>query len=73
MAAKETVRLSLELSQGANMMLEEVAEHNGATKAEVLRRAIALITYADSLKQRGQSLAVTDASGKLVAEVVNPW
>lgn len=73
MAAKDTIRLSLELSPSANSMLDDVASHNGTTKADVLRRAIALISYADNVKQRGQSLAVTDTSGKVVAEVVNPW
>jgi len=73
MASQADVRMSLVLSEGTNEMLEQVAAHNATTKADVLRRAIALIAFADKLKQRGESLAVTDSNRKLVAEVVSPW
>jgi predicted DNA-binding protein len=73
MASGNSVRLTLELSDQANTALERVASHNGATKAEVLRRAIALIDYADRLKDRGESLAVTNSDRKVVADIVSPW
>lgn len=73
MASQANVRLSLELSDSANSMLEEVARHNATTKADVLRRAIALIAFADKLKERGESLAVTDRNRNLVADIVSPW
>lgn len=70
--AAQNVRLSLELSENANSMLEQVATHNGTTKADVIRRAIALIAYADDVKQQGHRLAVTDRDRKVVADIVAP-
>jgi len=72
MASQSSVRLSLELSENANNMLEQVAQHNGTTKADVLRRAIALIAYADDVKREGNRLAVTDRNRNIVTDIVAP-
>ncbi len=70
--ASNASRLSLELSESAATMLQEVANHNQMTKADVLRRAIALISYADEVKQKGHRLAVTDGNRNIIADIVAP-
>lgn len=72
MANQANVRLNLELSESANSMLEQVATHNGTTKADVIRRAIALIAYADDVKREGNRLAVADRNRNIVTEIVAP-
>ena len=72
MATQNNVRLNLELSDSANTMLEQVATHNGTTKADVIRRAIALIAYADDIKREGHRLAVTDRHRNIIADIVAP-
>ena len=57
--AKNTTRLTIDLSNEIDEKLTDIAKRNGITKAEAMRRAFALLTVADQEKQKkGFSLGI---------------
>jgi len=64
------VRLSLDLSPEANTVLDNLASQQSTTKADILRKAIALIDVAITAKQQGQHLAVLDGDKTIVSEII---
>jgi predicted transcriptional regulator len=65
------IKLTLELSEEVNTSLEQIAEENGTTKSDVLRKAIGLIKAANSEKKKGRELAFIDPkSEKVVTHIV---
>jgi hypothetical protein len=59
------VRLTLDLSQRLNTEVEEIAQLNGTTKADVLRFAIEFLTAATVAKRAGMNVGAwsEDANG----------
>jgi len=53
-------RYNVEFSPEVNRKLEELARRQGGTKADVLRRAIALEEWFDETKQRGGRVLVEE-------------
>lgn len=68
--SSEKVRVSLDLSPILNDQLEQIMAEEGLTKSELLRRAIALLKVATDAKQRGLSLGLLDAQGKLQTTII---
>lgn len=63
-------RLNLEISNEAYENLEWLRkELNKASKAEVLRSAVALLDIATREKEKGNKLGVIDKSGKVDARI----
>jgi predicted transcriptional regulator len=69
-AAEDKVRFSLDLSPSLNKKLDELAAREGTTKAELLRRAIALIEVVAEAKQQHRKLGIFDANRKLLTEII---
>jgi predicted transcriptional regulator len=69
-ADNEPIRLTLTMSPALNAKLEPLATANCATKAEILRKAIAPyeLAYRASLKER--RLGMFDEDDRLVTEIV---
>ncbi|HEX5165917.1 MAG TPA: ribbon-helix-helix protein, CopG family [Thermomicrobiales bacterium] len=57
---RNRVRLSLEVPQELNALLEELAAETDSTKSEVLRKAIALMDVAVDAKREGKRVFVSD-------------
>ena len=70
MAAAEKVRLSLDVSSELNKKLEELANETGATKSELLRKAIALMEVAVEAKRRGKKFGIAESGEQLTTEIV---
>jgi hypothetical protein len=66
----QPVRLSLDLSPDTNTVLEHLAEDKGVSKADILRRAIALMEVAVEAKKNGRKFGAVDEEEKLVTEVI---
>jgi predicted DNA-binding protein len=68
--AKETVRLSLDVSTSLDNTLEDLAKRTGSTKADILRKGIALVEVAVDAKEHGKKLGVADRAEQLTREIV---
>jgi metal-responsive CopG/Arc/MetJ family transcriptional regulator len=64
------VRLNLQLSQSLNATLDEIAESNGTTRAEVIRVAFALLKLAHDAKHDGMHLGLARDANKLDSEFI---
>jgi predicted transcriptional regulator len=70
MAAKQTVRLSLDVSPELNDKLEELADKIHGSKSDVLRKAITLMQVAVEGKERGQRLGLANKDQPLATEII---
>jgi len=62
------MRFTIDLSNEINEKLTSIAEQSGTTKAEVMRRAFALMAVAQDEKSKGNSLGIVkDKDGVLTA------
>jgi Ribbon-helix-helix protein, copG family len=59
-------RFTIDLSSDIDERLTDIAERNGITKAEAMRRAFALLALADEEKQKGKGFSLG-----IVRETVN--
>ncbi len=67
---KEKVRLSLDISPELNKLLEQLADWTGATKSEVLRKAIALMEVAVEAKRQGKKFGIAERDQQLSTEII---
>lgn len=65
-----TVRLNVNITDELNGRLDNLAEKNGTTKSELLRRAIALLDLAADESAKGNRLAITNREHKVLREIV---
>jgi hypothetical protein len=63
-------RFNVDFNNEANEILEDLAKEQGATKAEILRRAIALEKWFADTRRKGGKVLVETEDGK-VLEVVH--
>lgn len=70
MKSNDPVRLSLNVSPELNERLEVLASANHATKAEILRRAIALYDVAAEAKLDKKRLGILDQDRNVITEIV---
>lgn len=68
--ADKNVRLSLEMSAEINATLDRLAEQLGTTKAEVMRKGIALMDVAADAKRKGKAFGVADSPDALSLQIV---
>lgn len=66
----EKVRLSLQVTEELNRLLEEMADDSGTTKSDVLRQALALMKAARDGKKDKRHLGFVSDPKKLETEIV---
>ena len=64
------VRLNLDITEKLNSELERLAEATGTTKADIMRRGLALAKVAIDEQALGHKLGILDQDRKLIAEIV---
>jgi predicted transcriptional regulator len=65
-----TIRLNVNVTDELNNRLDSLAERNGTTKSEMLRRAIALLDLAAVEKDKGNCLAIANQERTVLREIV---
>lgn len=70
MADNEKVRLNFDVSPNVNEILEKISREAGVTKAESLRKAIALLMVVSEGRQEGKKLALVDANNEIDTLIV---
>jgi predicted transcriptional regulator len=65
-----TVRLNVNITEELNDRLDTLAENDGITKSELLRKAIVLIEVAVAERKLGHKLAITDNQHHVLREIV---
>lgn len=63
-------RMTLELTEGLNEKLERMAGESGVSKADVIRKALALFDVAHDANQKGKKLGVFSKDDKIEKEIV---
>lgn len=66
----QKIRLSLDISPALNDLLERLAADTGASKSDVLRKAIALMEVAAEAKRRGQKFGIANQDQQLATEII---
>ena len=61
----DAVRLSVNLGPAVAKRLQDYTSRNGVTAREAIRRAISLLDYADTARERGALLNVREKDGTL--------
>jgi len=69
MRRKDTVRLTFDVSPELYDCLGDMAERMGTTKAEVLRKAIALMEIAIGAQARGENICLSDSDDRVVVRI----
>lgn len=64
------VRLSVNLNRETANALRGLAEQNGITHTEAVRRAISILKFINDEKQYGRKIHVMDQDGRNVQELV---
>lgn len=64
------VRLSLDVSSKVNDQLEALAEEEGTSKSDIMRKAIALVIVTVEAKHKGQKLGILDKDRQVLSEIV---
>lgn len=67
---KDVIRLSLTVSTELNARLEQLAASSCTTKAEILRKAIALYDVVAEAKTEKKRLGILDQDKHLLTEIV---
>lgn len=66
----KTVRLTVDVSQDLNALIEDLAKSSHTSKSEILRRSIALMDFAQKAKREGRKVGSVDQDQKLATEIV---
>lgn len=64
-------RLTVDLSSEIDEKITKIAKENHTTKAEIMRKAFALLSIAEEAKQMGRSIGILERDkDKVIARVV---
>jgi ribbon-helix-helix CopG family protein len=63
-------KTTLELTGDLDEMLEALSKSQGASKGEVIKRALALLKYLEEQQNEGNKVAITDKNDRVVQEIV---
>ena len=63
-------KLTVQFGEPVAEVLKKLADGKGISQVEVLRRAVALYSYAEQQSELGYRLAITNREGQRVADVV---
>jgi len=62
--------MSLDLTPAMKAIIDDLARQEGATRSEVLRRAIALLKAIKDAQKKGESPVLVDREGNVTARIV---
>ena len=68
--APNRVRLTIELSTSLNQTLEAMADESGVSKADIIRKALALIEAATTATKEGNQIGIINRDGQVVTRIV---
>jgi hypothetical protein len=69
--AAEKIRLSLDVTPEVKAIIDQLAERNGTTQADVLRRAIALYKVVKEAEAtNGEVPVLVDSAGRVTTKIV---
>lgn len=68
--ATDKIRLSLDLTTSMNEVVEEMAAELGVSKAELLKRSIALMEAAVSEQKKGRRIGSSELDSDLKTEFI---
>ena len=64
-------RMTIEFPDKVNNMLEALAKKDQISKAEVLRRALALYSYAhEETEKKNRKVSITDEQDKIIKDIL---
>lgn len=64
-------RMTIDFPDKVNTMLEELAKKDQISKAEVLRRALALYSYAhEETEKQKRKLSITDTQDRIIKDIL---
>jgi len=68
----QKTKFTLEFNSRTTKLLEELAKDAGATRVEVVRRALALYSHVDEevFKKQGMKLSVVNSEDRVVKDLV---
>jgi predicted transcriptional regulator len=67
------VRLTIDVSEELNRMLETIARDTGTTKTDVFRKAMALMDVAHQARKKGKRVGIAAKGQPLETEFVGLW
>ena len=68
-----TTRYTLDLDQGLDKTLSDLAETKGTSKAEIIKRALATYKYiSGETAQAGKKVSITDGGDTVLKDIVIP-
>lgn len=62
--------LTIQLSERAFEALKELAEREGVPRAQVLRRALAVLKFLEDERMSGRKVVIADEHDKILKELV---
>jgi plasmid stability protein len=65
-------RLNVNLPEGLHEELRVLAERSGRSMTDLVRTGLSLVTVAFAEAERSNTLAVADADGKLIKQILVP-
>ncbi len=65
-------KLTLQFNDKLDAILSELAVKEGLPKTQVVRRAIALLRFVETEKEKGNKLAIADKDDRVLKEIVSP-
>lgn len=63
-------RMTVQIPDSSNAILEQIAKEKSITKVEALRRLLAVLDVVHEQKPKGNQLALVDGDGKLVSRLI---
>jgi hypothetical protein len=63
-------KLTVEFNDKMNQVLDELAKSEDLPKTHVIRRAIALLKYAEDERAKGNKLVITSPDDRILKEIV---
>jgi predicted transcriptional regulator len=69
-ALRNRIRITLDVTPPMKSVLDRLAEQEGTTQSEILRRAIALLNAVKTAESKGEGEAALVKDGQLVAKLV---
>jgi len=69
-----TTRYTLDLDQGLDKTLTDLAESKSTSKAEIIKRALATYKYisGETSSQSGKKVSITDGTDTVLKDIVIP-
>ena len=64
------VRLNLVVTKQLNELIEKLADENGTSKSDILRKALALYEVASEAKEHGNKMGVLSKDRAVLTELV---